>query len=73
MLEMGLKHGNVLLSSVASCLIFYLIKAGLFGYYLISVGLFYASKFAYLPVLLCVPFIVLDYFYTVLWGKKTTN
>lgn len=53
-----------------SCLIFDLIKTGLFGYYLISVGLFYASRFPYLPVLLCVPFIVLDYFYIVLWEKK---
>lgn len=68
---MGLKHRNVLLTSVASdsCLIFGLIKAELFGYFLIFVGLFYASKFPYIAAL-CVPFIVLDYFYIVLWGKK---
>jgi len=72
MLEMGQKHRNVLLISVASdtCLIFKLIKAGLFGYCLICVGLFYASKLPYLPVLLCMPFIVLVFFYIVLGEKK---
>lgn len=69
---MGLKHRNLLHTSVAFdfCLIFDLIKAGLFGYYLICLGLFYASKLPYLPVLLCMPFIVLVYFYIVLGEKK---
>lgn len=68
------KHRNVLLTSVASdsCLFFDMIKAVLFGYYLICVGLFYASKLPYLPVLLFMPFIVLVYFYIVL-GKKASK
>lgn len=75
MLELGLKHRSALLASVASdsCLIYDLIKAGLFGYYLICVGLFYASKLPSLPVLLCVPFIVLVYFYIVLKKKERKN
>lgn len=72
MLELGLRHRSALLASVASdsCLIYDLIKAGLFGYYLNCVGLFYASKLPCLLVFLCVPFIVLVYFYIVLKKKK---
>jgi len=71
-LEQGLKHRNALLTSLASdsCLIYDLIKGRLFGYYLNYVGLFYASKLPHLPVLLCVPFVVLVYFYIVLGKKK---
>lgn len=70
MLEMGLKHGSVLLTPVASdsCLDFDMIKAWLFGYYLICLALFYISKLACQYFFAC-PSLSL-FISTLSWEKK---